>query len=59
MPLIIGKDPNGVFYKWGESGHKYYYISGNKESRNIAKNLALRQGRAIHVSKSKRFASLF
>lgn len=49
MPVINSKDSAGPYYKWGESGKKYHYIPGNKQSRNIAKRRALAQGRAIHA----------
>ena len=51
MPLINSKDSNGSYYKFGDNGKKYYYITNNKTSRTIARNKALRQGRAIEVSK--------
>lgn len=49
-----GKDKDGTFYKWGQSGHKYYYIAGNKKSRNIAKRKAIDQAIAIAINKRLR-----
>jgi len=54
MPLIKMIDSIGPFYKWGQSGKKYYYIPRNAQSRNKAKQKALKQGRAINASKYKR-----
>ncbi len=51
MPVINGRDSSGSYYKWGENGKKYYYISNNSQSRNLAKEKALKQGRAIHASR--------
>ena len=48
MPIIRGKDKNGPYYKFGESGHKYYYKVNHPSSRRIAKNKAKHQGIAIH-----------
>ena len=53
MPIAKGRDSKGNFMRWG-SGKKYYYISGNKRSRNIALKKAVRQGMAAHASGWKR-----
>lgn len=50
MPVHSGKDSKGSYYQWGNSGKKYYYISGNKRSREVAKKKAHKQGVAIHAS---------
>jgi hypothetical protein len=47
MPINRGFDSIGAFYRWGIYGHRYYYIPNNRYSRNLAKEKALRQGRAI------------
>lgn len=47
MPVISGKDINGPFMKWGDSGKKYYYKPGSKRSRNVARKKAIKQGIAI------------
>lgn len=52
MPVISGSDYMGNYYKWGNLGHKYYYIR-DKRSKSLAYNQALRQGRAIFVRKNK------
>lgn len=54
MPLqrvIIKGIPH---YRWGETGYPYPYKSNNTESRNAAKEMALRQGRAIEASKTQK-----
>lgn len=53
MPVQRGINKQGSFYRWGNHGKKYYYIVGSKLSRKIAKNKALRQGRAIKASQNK------
>ncbi len=47
MPIHRGKDKNGPFYRWGESGKKYYYKPNNVESREAAHKKAWAQARAI------------
>lgn len=49
MPVHRGKDREGPYYQWGESGKKYYYESGNKQARERAKAKAERQGRAARA----------
>ncbi len=49
MPTKRGKDSRGSFYRWGKSGKKYYYTTGNRSMRETAKALADKQGRAIKV----------
>lgn len=51
MPVMLGKDKSGSFARWGVKGKKYYYIPNNKVSRESAKLKALKQGRAIWVSR--------
>jgi hypothetical protein len=50
MPVKRSKDSKGPYYRYGNSGKKYYYIPGNKRSRAIALNKANRQARAIYSS---------
>lgn len=50
MPVKRGKDSNGPYYRWGESGKKYHYESGDKELREQAKKKATKQGQAAHAS---------
>lgn len=47
MPVIKGKN----YYKYGKSGTKYFYIPGDKSSRDKAKRKAMKQGQAIEISK--------
>ena len=51
MPVHRGKDKDGAYYQWGESGKKYRYETGDKQSREAAKKKAEKQGRAIEASK--------
>lgn len=50
MPVQTGKDNKGCFARWGTKGKKYYYICGNKTSREKAKDKALKQGQAIKAN---------
>lgn len=50
MPVNRGKDSSGPYYQWGDSGKKYHYESGNRQSREDAKRKAERQGRAARAS---------
>lgn len=54
MPVERGRDSKGSFYRWGATKHKYYYKTKNKQSREIAKNKAKKQGKAIKISQSKK-----
>ena len=49
MPVHRGKDAQGPFYQWGDSGRKYRYRSGDAASREQAKEKAARQGRAARA----------
>ena len=51
MPVHRGKDKDGAYYQWGESGKKYRYETGDAQSREAAKKKAEKQGRAIEASK--------
>ena len=50
MPVHRGKDSDGAYYQWGESGKKYHYEAGNKRARARAKEKATKQGRAARAS---------
>ncbi len=50
MPVQQGKNSVNSYYRWGDHGKKYYYQANNKKSRELAKEKALKQGRAIHAS---------
>ncbi len=54
MPLKHCQRDKKPGYKWGDSGKCYTYTSGDKASRQMAKNNAKQQGRAIEASKSRR-----
>jgi hypothetical protein len=43
MPIQRKKDKLGSFFRFGQTGKKYYYISGNKASRERAKMKAKRK----------------
>jgi hypothetical protein len=49
MPTHRGKDSEGPYYQWGDSGKKYHYKSGDKSSRERAKDKADKQGRAARA----------
>jgi hypothetical protein len=50
MPVKRGKDSKGPFYRWGRSGKKYHYTSGDASSRDSAKRKAEKQGQAARAS---------
>jgi len=50
MPIYRGYDTHGPFYQWGTRGKNYYYISGNKKSRDLAKLKSRKQAIAIYAS---------
>jgi hypothetical protein len=50
MPVHTGKDKEGCYAQWGESGKKYHYRCGDDEARDRAKAKAERQGRAARAS---------
>lgn len=47
MPVLVGKDDQGCYAKFGPQGHKYYYKCGNIMARKNAKKKAIAQGIAI------------
>ena len=51
MPVQRGKDKDGAYYQWGESGKKYRYETGDEKSREAAKKKAAKQGQAVKASK--------
>jgi len=57
MPIIHGYDesirPTQGFYKWGQSGKKYYYMTKNEDSRKKAYDKSIKQMHAILYSQSK------
>ena len=55
MPVERKADVKGSYYRYGETGAKYYYIPGNKQSREIAKQKAMKQGRAIEFRRRSAF----
>lgn len=50
MPSLPGKDRLGCFYRWGNSGKKYYYKCGDKTAAERAKAKADKQGKAAYSS---------
>ena len=54
MPVERKADTRGSYYRWGQSGAKYYYTPNNKQSRENAKQSAMRQGRAVHAYRVKK-----
>jgi len=53
MPLINACDNDGCYYKFGDHGHKYYYDPHLEIEKYSAREKALRQGRAIQLSKHR------
>jgi hypothetical protein len=51
MPIIKDIDQNGYFYKYGKTGHKYYFY--DEKTRRLAKKKAIIQGVAIRYSQLK------
>jgi len=49
MPVQRGKDGQGSYYQWGDSGKKYHYEAGSKPSREAAKKKATKQGQAARA----------
>ena len=41
MPLKRGVEKGKSYYQYGESGKKYFYITGDKKSRDKARSLAM------------------
>jgi hypothetical protein len=52
MPIKRGKDSHGPFYQYGNK-KKYYYTSGNSQSRQLARSKALKQAQAIKASQHR------
>jgi hypothetical protein len=50
MPIHRGTDSKGSFYQYGEK-KKYYYKTGSKRSREIAKAKCAKQELAIRLSR--------
>lgn len=52
MPISRRKDGKSGrwYYQWGQHGKKYYYETGNRESRLAAHNKALRQAYAAYAN---------
>ena len=54
MPVHRGHDGQGPYYQWGHTtGRRYYYTAGSARSREIAKERAARQGRAIEARRHR------
>ena len=53
MPVTQGFDHNGIFYRWGTQGKKYYYTNTNTSTQLKAYEKALRQGRAIAITRQR------
>ena len=49
-PVHRGKDVQGPYYQWGDSGKKYHFQAGEKKSREAAKQKATKQGQAARAS---------
>lgn len=53
MPVKPCQKEGSPGFKWGDAGFCYTYTSGDASSRTRARNLALRQGRAIQSRRNK------
>ena len=51
MPVKKTTKDGKPAFKWGDKGKPYVYTPGNKASRERAKELAAKQGRAIKSKK--------
>ena len=49
MPVKEGRDDAGAFFRWGESGKKYYFDEADEASKEAAEKSALKQGRAAYA----------
>ena len=49
MPIYRRYDTHGPYYQWGNHGKKYYYINGDRRSRERAYNRSLNQARAVYA----------
>lgn len=56
MPVLVGKDNQGCYAKFGPEGHKYYYKCGNMIARKNAKKKAIAQGIAIGEYKEEKLS---
>lgn len=54
MPIKRGTDSKGSFYRYGESGKKYYFKAGDPTSRANAKKKAGKQAQAIKASQNSK-----
>ncbi len=52
MPVHRTTKDGKPAYQWGDSGKKYTYTAGNVPSRELAKQKAARQGRAVQANRS-------
>jgi len=48
MPIHRERDERGPYFQWGHAT-KYYYIPGDKRSRERAYGRAVRQAQAIYA----------
>jgi hypothetical protein len=53
MPILNKRDTKGSYYQIKSVKNKYYYIRGNKKSRENAKRKATKQLQAIKISQRK------
>jgi len=53
MPVERGQDSSGPFFRWGKSGKKYRYRTGDEAGRDRARARAVLQGRAAQAKAPK------
>jgi hypothetical protein len=49
MPVHEGRDDQGRFFQWGDSGKRYYFDESDEDSRAEAQASARRQERAARA----------
>lgn len=54
MPVQHGRDKDGPFYRYGQTGAKHRYRADDPADRERAQSAAERQGRAIRAAEHKR-----
>lgn len=50
MPVHKGKDKDGPFFQWGNSGKKYHFTKDNSSAEVAAHAKAQRQGVAAYAN---------
>lgn len=51
MPVHRKKDAQSPYYQWGNEGKKYRYLTGDKKSRDRAKQLAMAEAKTARIGR--------